>query len=348
MKLGDGRHYLDTPFYQDIKIDESQISSLDFVHIAKEDYERLVATSSVNESTIYFISGDLDAYGRRIMNVADATDISDVVNLGQMMAALDSLSSDISDYVPFSEDSAGTKTAVAIGQNAAIPGTNSFAMGNNVAATGSNSFAFGNGVSAIGTCSYAEGGDNLSGKSAESGEELLFAEARGYASHAEGAGLAIGRYSHAEGGGNSIIEGFMTRSTAEGGYSHAEGTHTWAKGANSHTEGSNTIVKSSTSHAEGKNNIVSNVSTDISIIQSISYVENRGVNSHVEGQGNFIFGGNSHAEGKANSIYGHNSHVEGEFNIVSGRTSHAAGISADAHHDFTFVWNGISSQPFSS
>ena len=47
MKLGDGRHYNDTPFYQDIKIDENQISSLNFVHIAKEEYENLVATSSV-------------------------------------------------------------------------------------------------------------------------------------------------------------------------------------------------------------------------------------------------------------------------------------------------------------
>lgn len=88
MKLGDGRHYLDTPFYQDIKIDESQISSLEFVHLSKEDYELLVATSSVNESTIYFLSGDLDAYGRQIKNIADGTDLSDAVNLRQLRSAI--------------------------------------------------------------------------------------------------------------------------------------------------------------------------------------------------------------------------------------------------------------------
>jgi len=105
MKLGDGRHYNDTPFYQDIKIDEKQISSLNFVHIAKEDYEHLVVTSAINESTIYFLSGELDAYGRRIMNVKNATEISDAVNLGQVLEYVQQVSGDFQNYYEKSETS---------------------------------------------------------------------------------------------------------------------------------------------------------------------------------------------------------------------------------------------------
>ncbi len=57
------------------------------------------------------------------------------------------------------------------------------------------------GATAVGPSAVAEGGDNLEGAEPVTGEEKLYSKAEGYASHAEGAAHAIGRYSHAEGGG---------------------------------------------------------------------------------------------------------------------------------------------------
>ena len=68
--------------------------------------------------------------------------------------------------------------------------------------TGANSAQQkGTGANAVGPSAVAEGGDNLEGGEPASDEEKLYSKAEGYASHAEGAAHAIGRYSHAEGGG---------------------------------------------------------------------------------------------------------------------------------------------------
>ena len=316
---------------------DGDVSDLSIANVTIGEYKQLLSTRTILSNELYVIrnEGYVDAYGEKIKHVAPGTELSDAVNVEQLQNAAAEL-----------ENFLDKRYGGEVSGDVSIIGK--FSGGNDAYVAGEYGFAYGNNVSSIGTAAHAEGGDNLSGKPVGEGEELLYSEARGYASHSEGAGLAIGRYSHAEGGGNSIIEGFATRSTAEGAYSHAEGTHTWAKGANSHTEGSNTYVKTSTSHAEGKNNIIGNAAADRGPISAISYVENKGVHSHVEGQGNFIIGGNAHAEGKGNIVEGHNSHVEGEFNKVIGRTSHAAGISAIAYHDNTFIWNGISAESFST
>ncbi len=132
---------------------------------------------------------------------------------------------------------------------------------------------------------------------------------------------AIGRYSHAEGGGNSIEEGHPTRSTAEGAYSHAEGTHTHAIGNGSHAEGHLTIAKSAASHAEGRLT-VAGVDTSV------------GRYAHAEGFSSKATGENSHAEGNATNATGANSHSEGSNNTASGESSHTEGAqtSASANH----------------
>ena len=177
------------------------------------------------------------------------------------------------------------------------------------------------GATAVGPSAVAEGGDNLEGAEPVTGEEKLYSKAEGYASHAEGAAHAIGRYSHAEGGGNSIEEGHPTRSTAEGAYSHAEGTHTHAIGNGSHAEGHLTIAKSAASHAEGRLT-VAGVDTSV------------GRYAHAEGFSSKATGENSHAEGNATNATGANSHSEGSNNTASGESSHTEGAqtSASANH----------------
>ena len=58
-------------------------SNLNVLHIDSSEYQNLVANDSVDNSTIYIVSSDnFDAFGEQIKNVADATDLSDAVNLG--------------------------------------------------------------------------------------------------------------------------------------------------------------------------------------------------------------------------------------------------------------------------
>lgn len=89
MKLGDGRNYNDTPFYQDIRIDNQIVSSLYFEHIALSDYENLVTSEQINPNTVYVVSSESwNAYGEQIKNVAEATDLSDAVPLWQISSML--------------------------------------------------------------------------------------------------------------------------------------------------------------------------------------------------------------------------------------------------------------------
>ena len=101
MKLGDGRKYSETPFYQDIKIDESQISSLKILHISQSDYSKLVVEDNILSNALYIISSDnMDMMGEQIKNLADATDLSDAVNLHQMQDAISQVNEQFSGYVP--------------------------------------------------------------------------------------------------------------------------------------------------------------------------------------------------------------------------------------------------------
>ena len=92
----------------------------------------------------------------------------------------------------------------------------------------------------VGNYSLAEGFDSVSA---------------GFASHAEGQGIALGNWSHSEGydsisaGINAHSEGYGT--VAQGSGAHSEGVSTFAQGAGSHSEGSLTYAFHDYSHAGG-------------------------------------------------------------------------------------------------
>ena len=194
----------------------------------------------------------------------------------------------------------------------------------------------GTGSMASGAKSVAEGGDNIQGQTApDTGSELLYARAEGYASHAEGAAHAIGKYSHAEGGGDSIQEGYKTVPTAEGSYSHAEGTHTYAKGSRSHAEGLLTQALGDGSHVEGYKTRGRNANDHAEGLETVA----EGWGSHVEGELSEASAARSHAEGyntktggsdttnsrTAGTVAGGYSHAEGNASIANGQAAHAEG-----------------------
>jgi hypothetical protein len=65
-----------------VSVDNVQ-SNLNVIHINDSEYSNLVATDSIDNSTIYIVSSDnLNMMGEKITNLSPATDISDAVNLG--------------------------------------------------------------------------------------------------------------------------------------------------------------------------------------------------------------------------------------------------------------------------
>ena len=202
----------------------------------------------------------------------------------------------------------------------------------------------GTGASAVSPSAVAEGGDNLEGGEPGEGEELLYAIAEGYASHAEGAAHAIGRYSHAEGGGNSIVTGKNTVPTAEGAYSHAEGTHTYAKGTAAHVEGNQTEAEGYAGHAEGQETYAKG---------SISHSEGwktqaNGAQSHAEGYLSKTSAAYAHAEGEDTRAFNEAEHAEGAYNksntgnSIAQKTRHSVGIgtSTTRKNAFEIMQNG--------
>jgi hypothetical protein len=58
-------------------------SDLNVIHISNDDYSDLLVYDNIDSKTIYIVSSDnFDVFGEQIKNVADATDLSDAVNLG--------------------------------------------------------------------------------------------------------------------------------------------------------------------------------------------------------------------------------------------------------------------------
>jgi hypothetical protein len=65
-----------------ILVDNVQ-SNLNVLHVSNDDYSNIVNSDGVDSNTIYIVSSDVfNAYGEQIKNVANATDLSDAVNLG--------------------------------------------------------------------------------------------------------------------------------------------------------------------------------------------------------------------------------------------------------------------------
>lgn len=180
---------------------------------------------------------------------------------------------------------------------------------------------------ALGKYATAFGGDNdLLPEEIDDSHPVMYSTAEGYASHSEGCAHAIGRFSHAEGGGNVVVEGHPIVPTAEGDYSHAEGTHTWAKGPHSHAEGGLTIAELRGAHAEG-------IGTTAG-----------GQASHSEGNGTTAYGHYSHAEGDSTSTVStaNSAHAEGKLTVAKGIASHSEGqgtISNNRGEHAEGLWN---------
>lgn len=121
---------------------------------------------------------------------------------------------------------------------------------------------------------------------------------------------ADGNYSHAEGSGT----------TASGHYSHSEGFRTTAY-LGAHAEGSDTTASGNYSHAEG---FESTASGNYSHVEGYTS-EASGYCSHAEGQRGIAFGNSSHAEGILTTATGDYSHAEGRGTIASYQSMHVFG-----------------------
>lgn len=132
-----------------------------------------------------------------------------------------------------------------------------------------------------------------------------------------------------------VIEGDLANNTAEGQYSHAEGSKTAAYNKGSHAEGQSTSASGSYAHAEG-------------------YDTHAAMNhAHAEGSGTAVFAPYAHAEGKDSSIAltAQYSHAQGQNHVVRGKGSHAEGrnntTGADANYSHVEGWQCTTSAAYS-
>lgn len=140
---------------------------------------------------------------------------------------------------------------------------------------------------------------------------VIFTEARGNESHAEGAStFAGGAFSH--------TEGTYTRAFGQAG--HAEGYYTRSLGTGAHAEGNRTLALGGYSHAEG------------------AFTEALWQSSHAEGVGSKAESQGTHAEGMYTKASGLGSHAEGGYTTIPSTVQygHAEGflteIGAGAHY----------------
>lgn len=236
------------------------------------------------------------------------------------------------------------------GKRAMSTGTGTLAKGNYSHSEGSDSVA-------LGSASHVEGYRNTTGPAADSahaegGENVVTAN-RG---HAEGYHNTVsGANAHAEGGSNiasaeeAHVEGLGN--IASGKYSHAEGQSTVASGEQAHSEGSKTKAVGDRAHAEGDSNESNALNSHSEgsgnkILTSVgssdtpgtgsggstpsgdnwSADDHLGVNSHVEGSQNLVYGYSAHGEGANNKVKGHYAHSEGAQNTVDAEAAHAEGL----------------------
>lgn len=236
------------------------------------------------------------------------------------------------------------------GKRAMSTGTGTLAKGNYSHSEGSDSVA-------LGPASHVEGYRNTTGPAADSahaegGENVVTAN-RG---HAEGYHNTVsGANAHAEGGNNTAsaeeahVEGLGN--IASGKYSHAEGQSTVASGEQAHSEGSKTKAVGDRAHAEGDSNESNALNSHSEgsgnkILTSVgssdtpgtgsggstpsgddwSIDDHLGVNSHVEGSQNLVYGYSAHVEGANNKVKGHYAHTEGAQNTVDAEAAHAEGL----------------------
>lgn len=103
-----------------------------------------------------------------------------------------------------------------------------------------------------------------------------------------------------DGPNESIIEGHISNNSANGLYSHVEGSNITASGDMSHAEGTNTTASGDVSHAEGTDTTAS------------------GYGSHAEGADTIASGSDSHAQNYGTIAQGEHQTAIGQYNIAQG------------------------------
>ena len=172
-------------------------------------------------------------------------------------------------------------------------------------------------------------------------EEFLYA---GYAKQVEMAGRNVSGETFTIddkpliAGVGAEVFNLISRNTAIGDYSHAEGYYTTASGQNAHAEGSNTTASGDYSHAEG---LRTNASGDRSHAEG-TFTHASGDASHAEGGDTVAYGVCSHVEGSFSTASGQSAHAEGDSTSAGGDASHAEGYNTGAVGDYQHVqgkWN---------
>lgn len=146
----------------------------------------------------------------------------------------------------------------------------------------------------------------------------------------------VGKYQFIKNNINKIVGEVFNdyeRNTANGNYSHAEGSNTTANGDGSHAEGSGSTTNGLYSHAEG---IRAKTYGDCSHAEGTN-TETYGDYSHAEGSMTVASGQSSHAEGLSTKSSGYGSHAEGSQTKATRIASHAEGNYTEALGDYSHV-----------
>lgn len=70
-----------------VKIENEAVDYVNFDRVNAEEYHDIITHGTIDPKTIYIVSSDnINAFGEKIINVGDATDLSDAVNLKQLNA----------------------------------------------------------------------------------------------------------------------------------------------------------------------------------------------------------------------------------------------------------------------
>lgn len=106
-------------------------------HISQSDYEQLVVTSCVLSNTVYIVSRDyIEAYGQQMKNLAQASDLSDAVNLEQVSSMIASSASETLSSIEQSDWSQSLSTEQSYIKNkpTSLPSPNALSIGTGLSA----------------------------------------------------------------------------------------------------------------------------------------------------------------------------------------------------------------------
>ena len=96
-ELSDYVNTLSAEISAKVKIENVPTDYINISRVDAETYHQIVAGGTADAKTIYIVSSDnINAFGERVINVGDAVNLSDAVNLKQLNAVESSLTSTIS------------------------------------------------------------------------------------------------------------------------------------------------------------------------------------------------------------------------------------------------------------